>query len=398
MSLDRLASRIEQRFGLDLSPSRRERELVPRLEQRAMELGVGHDAYVERALLDDDELWALAERISNGWTWFLRDEAQLCELIERWAREPSRPRTAWVAGCSTGEEAYGLVMLGLERGIDVRVVGTDLDRGRLETARQGVYGDWSLRNLAPDRRARWFEDVGAGRFRVREVLRNAVALRAHNLMEVPPWMARHDAVLCRNVLIHCAEPAIARIGQHLELALTPGGELVLGASDALPWQAARRSSRIPPPLAPATTTTAPTPRADDFAASLTLGHLLVETHSFERAEAAYARAAAVEPDAPELHVALGVLHRKRGQWERAAAALRRAVFLDETLWPAWALLAGCLARLDEMAASAVARERGARARRLRPRIAWRSCMERILPLDAVSSWQVDREDGEPRGG
>jgi hypothetical protein len=69
--------------------------------------------------------------------------------------------------------------------------------------------------------------------------------------------------------------------------------------------------------------------------------------------------------------------------ELAASALRRAVFLDESLWPAWALLAGSLARLGAHAESAAALEQARRARRERPALRWRSRLDRLLPLEEL---------------
>jgi chemotaxis protein methyltransferase CheR len=129
-----------------------------------------------------------------------------------------------------------------------------------------------------------------------------------------------------------------------------------------------------------------------------MGNLLVEAHAFDHAESAYQRAEQIDPCSAELHLAWGVLHRKRGDWERAVASLRRATFLDDTLWPAWALLGGCLARLGAHAESRAALEQAAAARRSRPEPAWRSGMHRLFASDreieiAPRSRGAAREEG-----
>jgi Flp pilus assembly protein TadD len=63
----------------------------------------------------------------------------------------------------------------------------------------------------------------------------------------------------------------------------------------------------------------------------------------------------------EVHYFLALVHRKRGEWQAAADALRRALFLAPSFWHASYLLAGTYARLGR--SGDAARER-ARTRRL----------------------------------
>lgn len=395
-ALERIAASIADRFGLaNTHGAARRLGAHAELRRRALDLAAV-DTYAARVLRSDEELWQLACAVSNGWTWFLRDEEQLVGLADRLAaRRTSGPTWLWVAGCSSGEEAYGLAMLCMERGLDVRIAATDIDEGRLEAARRGVYGAWSVRNISSAMRDRWLEPVAPDAWRVREVVRSVVQIRRHNLMDTPPWTARFDAVSCRNVLIYCTQPAVAQILSNLSGALAPGGELVLGASDALPAQlvppAPRRNSTLPPmaPRAglepPARTIPhalePPSSSADELAPLLTTGHLLVGACAFDRAEQVYRRASELDPCSAELHLAWGMLHRKRGDWERAVSSLRQTIFLDPGVWQAWALLAGCLARLGRLTESQRALHQARAARRARPATPWRSLMDGLLTPD-----------------
>lgn len=397
-ALERLSGLIASRFGLRPAARGHGSAIGPAAEQRRRELGLGTlEAYAARAAADPEELWALAALLSNGWTWFFRDREQLIELIHLLsARRSAEPAAIWVAGCSTGEEAYGIAMLARECGLDVRIDATDLDRARLEIAARGVYGEATLRAVTRAERDLWLEPVAPGAWRVREDLRRVVRVRRHNLMDAPPALARFDAVVCRNVLIHATDEGAAQMAKGLTRSLARGGELVLGASDLLPIgdPLPSRGDAAPPrgataaPLPTSSRPPAPIARGPsrpvevvDATALITMGNLFVEARAFDRAEAAYRRAEALDPCSAELHVAWGVLHRKRGQPEEAVAALRRAVFLDETMWPAWALLAGSLARLGAEAQSAGALAEAQRARRDRPELRWRSRLDRLLPLE-----------------
>src|SRR5271170_7582885 len=93
---------------------------------------------------------AVAEAMTINETSFFRDHAPfemlrevvLPELIARRRRE--RLLRIWSAASSTGQEAYSVAMLLCEyfpelAGWDVQIVGTDISRQVLETARQGRY-------------------------------------------------------------------------------------------------------------------------------------------------------------------------------------------------------------------------------------------------------------------
>jgi chemotaxis protein methyltransferase CheR len=53
----------------------------------------------------------------------------------------------WIAGCSTGEEAYSMAILLLEEGLLERAIvyATDINHGSLEKARTGVYSAEQVR-------------------------------------------------------------------------------------------------------------------------------------------------------------------------------------------------------------------------------------------------------------
>src|SRR5690606_9304717 len=104
----------------------------------------------------------------------------------------------------------------------------------------------------------------AGQLRVSDALRARVEVRLHNLLDpaIPsPEGAGWDAIVCRNVLLHCTDDSVPVIVARLETALAPAGTLVLGASDPRPVPRARapqesrprserppaRRSTLPPP-------------------------------------------------------------------------------------------------------------------------------------------------------
>jgi two-component system, chemotaxis family, CheB/CheR fusion protein len=143
----------------------------------------------------------------------------------------------WVAGCSTGQEAYSLVMAYVEATVDVphppriQVFATDLSRRAVEVARTGRYDKASLRDLSPRRIAQFFEEDGSGRFRVRREIREKVVFAQHDVLHDPPFSHLH-LVSCRNLLIYL-RPETQRLAlSTFARSLDADGILFLGPSES----------------------------------------------------------------------------------------------------------------------------------------------------------------------
>lgn len=180
---------------------------------------------------------------------------------------------AWVAACSTGEEAYSLAMLFAEGmdavGLrcDVKVFATDIDKDAIEYAGAGVYPESIAADLAPERLARFFVRVG-DRYQVSRSLRETVVFATQNLAKDPPF-TRMDVVTCRNLLIYFQAPLQKKVLSLFSFALRPQGFLFLGTSEALgdlhdqfvpvdtKWKVYRSQASVRPSLAEALSFAAP---------------------------------------------------------------------------------------------------------------------------------------------
>lgn len=144
---------------------------------------------------------------------------------------------AWVAGCSTGEEAYTLAILLdelVERrraGLDFKVFATDLSKAALDQAGVGIYPGSALESVAPDRLARCFIRRNEG-FQIAPRLRRKVVFARHDVLRDPP-LSRMDIICCRNLLIYLQASAQLRVLHGFHHALCPGALLVLGSSESL---------------------------------------------------------------------------------------------------------------------------------------------------------------------
>jgi chemotaxis methyl-accepting protein methylase len=225
----RLAEAIGAYAGLDPPPWL----LEARVRERADELGLEEEAYLERVHRDTGERARLLERLRVGETRFFRHRAQIdalrAHILPRlFAR--GEPVRCWSAGCATGEEAFTLAALCDEVGSAWEVVGTDLSNAAIASAESGRFPARRLEEI-PERYRHHFTFEG-DHLRVRDLLRARVRFQCQNLVEAPHPRAV-DLVVCRNVLIYFDAERRAQVVLRLGAALRTGGWLCLGYSEAL---------------------------------------------------------------------------------------------------------------------------------------------------------------------
>jgi len=196
-------------------------------------------------LLDGDpvEYDRLIDTLTVNVTKFFRNqetwEVMARELVPHLLARDRREVSVWSAGCATGEEAYSLSILlhecalatGRETDLDhVRIIGTDVDRGSLATARRAEYAEFSFTETPPDVRNRWFSPSPP--FRPHESVRGRVEFRELDLVSGEP-LRRQSMILCRNVLIYFDRSVQEHLFQTFHESLVPGGFLVLGRAETL---------------------------------------------------------------------------------------------------------------------------------------------------------------------
>jgi len=182
------------------------------------------------------------DAMTTNETFFFRDRAPFDEFRERvvpalvGARAREKRLRIWCAACSTGQEAYSLAMT-LDsdsralRGWSVEILGTDLSRAAIETARRGVFSQFEVqRGLPTSYLLRYFHRHD-GDWRVNEHLRARVAFREFNLMSDFRDLGRFDVVFCRNVLLYFEPETQRNMLARLAEAMQDDGYLFLGASE-----------------------------------------------------------------------------------------------------------------------------------------------------------------------
>jgi chemotaxis protein methyltransferase CheR len=183
----------------------------------------------------------VVEAMTTNETSFFRDPAVfegirlglLPDMIKR--RTAVRRLSIWSAACSTGQEAYSLIMLMREHFPElatwkVDVIGTDLSTAVVAKAKAGVYSQFEVnRGLPAALLNRYFDRQGVN-WQLKPAVRGAADFRQLNLISAP-MLPRADLVLLRNVLIYFDDATRRRLLGRINDALSPDGYLLLGSSE-----------------------------------------------------------------------------------------------------------------------------------------------------------------------
>jgi len=144
----------------------------------------------------------------------------------------------WVAGCSTGEEAFSFAILikeilearlTVDHEINVQIFASDLNKSSIEKARLGIYAESEVTGLSEKRLKKYFSKVN-GHYQVIRPIRDMCIFAAHNFLIDPPF-GKMDLVSCRNVLIYFEAYLQKKALTTFHYVLNPKGLLLLGKSE-----------------------------------------------------------------------------------------------------------------------------------------------------------------------
>ncbi len=199
--------------------------------------------YVNYLAGNPDEARILAKEVLIGVTSFFRDadyfetlkDQVIKPLVEK--SKPSDQIRVWVAGCSTGEEAYSIAILfaesmeelGVRR--EIKIFATDLDSDAIAQANKGIYGDNIIEDVSVTRLSRFFTRKG-NKYVIRHEIRKMIIFAQHNVFQDPPF-GKLDLISCRNLLIYFQSVLQRNLFAIFHMALNDGGYLFLGRSESV---------------------------------------------------------------------------------------------------------------------------------------------------------------------
>lgn len=234
--------------GLDLrryKPNFVKRRLDARL--RSLKLG-DYTEYASFLDRNPAECAALYKNLSINVTEFFRNKPVfdafsskiIPELIAK--KGSDKEIKVWSAGCSSGEEPYGIAMLldDALRNTNYRfkIIATDVSEKIIQVAKTAKYPATSLVNVPEKFTAKYFRPAPEnGYFELSREIRDYVMFDVKDIMNLNA--NGFDAIFCRNVLIYYGKPAQQLIFAKFHNSLKTPGYLVIGMDEILNSQSAK---------------------------------------------------------------------------------------------------------------------------------------------------------------
>jgi len=242
---------IYDNFGIHLTDEKRLMVSV-RLQKAARRLKMASiQEYLQHLRSNQtlDVVRELTNQITTNHTFFWREsdhfevfqQRVLPEITHYLRQRRDLDVRVWSAGCSSGEEAYMLVMLMAEYlGTEYAqwkagLLATDISEQVLAVARKGVYSTDRISTLPPQFKHKYFQQFGqSGEWEVIARIKQEVTFRNLNLMnEHFPFKKPFHVIFCRNVMIYFDQPTREALVRRFYDALVPGGYLFIGHSETL---------------------------------------------------------------------------------------------------------------------------------------------------------------------
>jgi len=198
------------------------------------------DGYFKVLQQEESEMNHLFDSLLISVTHFFRDEDVFNRLAPIIAdkiatKEKDGTLRIWVAGCSTGEEAYTYAIIISEilqeknSALSFQIFATDLSEQAIQIARQGQYNADALEHI-PDSLVKKYFEKNNNKYEVIKSIKSRVLFAQHDITGNPPFL-KQDIVSCRNVLIYFSSNLQKDVFPLFHYSLNPDGILILGKSE-----------------------------------------------------------------------------------------------------------------------------------------------------------------------
>jgi|AntRauMFilla1563_2_1112583.scaffolds.fasta_scaffold00076_7 chemotaxis protein methyltransferase CheR len=197
------------------------------------------------SLLKEDKqgvlLVHLLDSISTNHTFFFRENDHFKYLNEKILPEfkanQIKPKI-WSAASSSGEEPYTLAITLQEffGKPDYSMLCSDISSRMLKQAQNGVYAENSVKDISLELKRKYFQKgtgLSDGLVKTKDVLRQNMSFKRHNLLEPLSDNVKFDIIFCRNVMIYFDNKTKQKVIDLLSPKLSNGGYLIIGHSESL---------------------------------------------------------------------------------------------------------------------------------------------------------------------
>lgn len=243
VNLNKLLIEVQKVSGIDFRVYKRN-TILRRIEKR---MSLKHTdkltEYLDILRADEKERALLEGELLIGVSSFFRDADSFDYLMSNGIPElvkskaPGESLRIWIAGCSTGQEAYTMAMIidnfitTNRLTVDYKIFATDVSQRALEFASQGRYTINSSSEIPEFYLEKYFVKSG-DHIEVIKRLRERILFSRHNLLVDPPFI-RLDLISCRNVLIYLSNRAQEVVLNTFQFSLNHHGLLFLGSSESV---------------------------------------------------------------------------------------------------------------------------------------------------------------------
>lgn len=234
---------LKQNMGTDFTeykPTTIKRRIIRRMMLKKIEkmdnyFKLLQNDFQERALLSEDVLINVTTFFREPESYeYLKNHLLKKIIAQKGLHDSIR---IWVAGCSTGEEAYSIAICVQEAledqkiSIPVQIFSTDLSEKCIEKARIGKYLDSISDQVSQERLSKYFVKIETG-YRISKVIRDICIFARHDLSRDPAY-SKLDLISCRNLLIYLGHELQSKVMQNFHYSLNPDGFLFLGSSESV---------------------------------------------------------------------------------------------------------------------------------------------------------------------
>lgn len=217
---------------------------------------------------------AVIDALTTNETFFFRDKVpfehlQKIILPKLHATRPAGvPIRIWSAACSTGQEAFSIIMLlnemqGQLGTRKVEVVASDISESVLARARAGIFNQFEVQRGLPTKLLLQYFTKEGESWKLSDAITRRVHFCRSNLLQEIGVSGRFDIIFCRNVLIYFDRPSrqtvLARLADRLAddgFLLLGGAESIYGITDRFVTHPVERTLYVPAPKGATATTRA----------------------------------------------------------------------------------------------------------------------------------------------
>lgn len=234
---------VYKESGINLTPNKKclVQTRVSKLSKK-----IKFDSYDELfSMLKEDKqgtlLVHLLDSISTNHTFFFRENEHFNYLNEKILPELKakqiKPKI-WSAASSSGEEPYTLAITLQEffGKPNYTMLCSDISTRMLKQAQNGVYSENAIKDISIELKRKYFQKgtgQSDGLVKTKDILRQNMTFKRHNLLEPLADKITFDIIFCRNVMIYFDNETKQKVIDLLSPKLSDGGYLIIGHSESL---------------------------------------------------------------------------------------------------------------------------------------------------------------------